>query len=97
MEVISVNYMLLKDQLRFLALRCMDIEQNMKDVAEATENMDIFWNGDANATFVMGINEDIASIEALILKIRGAVKLLNEALKEYQETEKVIEQIIGGL
>lgn len=97
MEAFMVDYASLMTRLQELSEKCIRVEENVREITEVTENLDIFWDGDANGAFVMAINEDIAFIEAVIICLRTNIRLLNMAYKEYQETEKVINKIIGGL
>lgn len=97
MEIFSADYVQFKNRLERLSECLIRVENNVREITDATENLDIFWDGDANGAFVMAINEDIAYIEAVLMKIRKYIDLLNTAYKEYQEAEKVINIIVGGM
>lgn len=96
-SVIYVEYSMLSVRLRELGRLISELETNIRNIVDLTDKVDIFWDGDSNAIFVAGLNENIACIETMIMKLRNTIKLVDDAIEDYQETEKVIENIIGGL
>jgi len=97
METFSADYNAFYRHVRELSNKCIGLEKNISEITDATENLDIFWDGDANNAFILAINEDLAIIGAILLKIRKCIVILNTAYREYQETEKVINSIVGGI
>ena len=73
------------------------VRENIDSITEEVTTLDIFWDGDANAEFMTSVSEDIAFCNAILLKISLSIKMLDKAYSQYQEMEKVIEQIIGGI
>ena len=97
MEVFAADYIKLCDGTKSLGNRCRELEEIIRKIAEDTENLDIFWDGDANGAFVMAINDDLAFIESVLMKIRECIRGLNSVYKEYQENEKVVQRIVEGM
>lgn len=97
MEILSVDYVLLISMAKELNQKCTCVEKEIKRLADVTETLDIFWDGESNVEFIMNINEDIVYMEAVICNTRNMIKLLLESVEAYQDTEKVINQMIGGL
>lgn len=97
MEVLSVDYTKLLARAKNLCDECIKIKENLDKLIDTTENLDIFWDGDASTVFIVDINEDIAVMETLLYKIETNIKIISETIKGYQETEKIVNQIIGGM
>lgn len=97
MEVLSVDYTKLLARAKNLCDECIKIKENLDKLIDTTENLDIFWDGDASTVFIVDINEDIAVMETLLYKIETNIKIITETIKGYQETEKIVNQIIGGM
>lgn len=97
MEPIKADYVGMinkSDELWKLAYRLMDEIVRISDVME---NIDIFWDGEANTEFKLSLNEDFVVMQALCLHIKLSAKLIKDAVMAYVETERLIETIIGGL
>lgn len=97
MESLNVDYVLLQEKGKLAQHTCVKIKSNLKDIAEKIADLDIFWDGDSNATFITAINSDIAYAMTLLVKIQDNLKLLSSAIEEYQNTEIIVHNIIGGL
>lgn len=97
MEVINVDYVKLLLEAKSMGNKCSEIDKNIQTIVEVMEDIDIFWDGDSNEHYKLRFQEDIAFMETVILAIRCVIKQLIEIIQSYQETEKIVEQIIGGI
>lgn len=61
------------------------------------KNLDIFWDGDAQAAFGLTYSKGFTNISVIMLNIYDAIELLKWVVNEYQKTENMIEQMIGGI
>lgn len=96
-EIFEADYVRIADSLRECSKKCSQMEAGIRSLTDAVQNLDIFWNGDANTMFITNLNEDIACIEVFLAKVRQFVRDGMDALEQYQENEKVIEQIVTGI
>ena len=97
MEVLKVDYVgMVNDANSFvkLARRLSTEISNLKD---AFCELDIFWDGMANAQFKVTLESDFLTMEAMALKIRHAGAMLKEAVDEYVSVENILNEMIGGL
>lgn len=97
MELLSVDYRNLLSCSKELREKCLMVERNISKVCDITQELDIFWDGDANAQFVTVINENLIFMESVIINIRTVISDLIRIIEEYQDTEKVVSQIVGGI
>jgi len=96
-EILKVDYVGLLAKAKRLCSEYAKIKNNIDKLMEVTEDMDIFWDGDANTVFIVHMNEDIAIMETLLYKMETNIRIIMETIRGYQETEKIVNQIIGGL
>ena len=96
MEGFGINYVIFSKRLKEAGNRLFSLSQEISGLAEYVRNLDIFWNGDANNAYRIKVFGDIARMGECIEEVIELVTLCDEAVKAYQETEKVIAQMIGG-
>lgn len=97
MELLSVNYKNLLGSSKELRKKCLLVEEDVSRVCDITQELDIFWDGDANAQFITAINENLIFMETVIINVRTVISDLIKIIEEYQDTEKVVSQIVGGI
>lgn len=97
MSVLAVNYKSLCSEVESVSQKCIAFEAELRKLGEQVENLDIFWDGTTNEEFMGRLSEDILYMEGLVLTIRDCIRLVYECISQYQETEGVIRQIIGGM
>ena len=73
-----------------------DLIKEINRLKYVLNDVDIFWDGEANYEFCLAMNSDFAVMEALCLQIRLSSNLLGEAVDEYVQTENEIGSLIGG-
>ena len=61
------------------------------------KDVDIFWEGMANAEFHITLDADFLTMETLCLKIKYAGELLKMAVYEYVKIENALRDMIGGI
>lgn len=94
MEVLCVDYVQLMDRARNLYELLSITIDYMGELNDVVKDLDIFWEGEANDEFITAIGEDIAKASVLLDRLRQIIRLIVTAFDEYQETEKVISQMI---
>ncbi len=97
MEPIKADYVGMinkSDELWKLTLKLME---EITRLISVMDNIDIFWDGEANTEFKLALNEDFAVMEALCLHIRLSAKLIKDAVLAYVDVERLIESMIGGI
>lgn len=73
------------------------IKKELSSMQKCAGNLDVFWDGEANAEFILKVNSGIYSANLLLEKIRRFGTFLSYALSRYQASEKEISELIGGL
>lgn len=73
---------------------CHEIYSVLSDLVDVTKNLDIFWDGDANSSFITQVNEDLIHSETILYALRECIKLFGEAISEYQNIERTVGRII---
>lgn len=96
MEAIVADYVGMVQQSDRLFQLSAELVKEINRLKYVLNDVDIFWDGEANYEFCLAMNSDFAVMEALCLQIRVASNLLGEAVNEYAVTEKEIELLIGG-
>ncbi len=82
------------EQLREL---CNLLKKHLESLAKSVDCLELAWDGDANAAFMLRMQEDFIKLHLLRESAEVMTGLLLSAIEEYQKTELVIEQKIGGI
>lgn len=96
MEGFSINYVIFQKRLHEVAAHLNSLGKEINSLTEYVENLDIFWDGDANNAYKIRVYSDIDKMNACIENTYELMKMCDEAVANYQETEKVVMQMIGG-
>lgn len=96
MDGFSINYALVRVRLKRVSQGINEVTGNLENLTGYVENLDIFWDGDASEMFKKRVYSDIDQMKEVLERFTGLMKLCDEALLAYQDTEKVIQQLIGG-
>lgn len=96
MEGFSINYVLINMKLREIGDHINAFSEEIRKLTEYAENLDIFWDGDANDAYKIRLYGDIGWMMSTVSKVTELMEMCDKALTSYQETEKVIQQMIGG-
>lgn len=94
---INIDYVKLNEN----NIRLNELNENLllciSHLEMVTDNLEIFWEGEADNNFHTAINTDYAAFKLLINDIEGSIKRLQEGLDSYQKTEVLVNQMIGGI
>lgn len=91
-----MNYALIRVRLRKLSEQIQITMSSIEKLSGYIENLDIFWDGDANCAYKIRVYADIEMMISVLSEFIDLLKLCDSALFSYQETEKVVQQLIGG-
>jgi len=80
-----------------LAGLCASLELRIEELRESAGRLELFWDGEANAAFILAMEEDFFKICVLQTYVKQAAGLLIMAVMDYQKTELIIQQKIGGI
>ncbi|MCR5672768.1 MAG: hypothetical protein K6F87_03515 [Lachnospiraceae bacterium] len=64
-------------------------------IADFAADLDIFWDGDANAAFISGIGDDLTKMGVIILKVRETVAKAVKVFELYMQNETEVKRMIG--
>lgn len=67
------------------------------NLRETVTNLQIPWEGDANKYYVLRLQSDFSEAERILDRVESAVRLLTMATEDYQKTEHMVSQLIGGM
>lgn len=96
MDGFSINYMIISKRLKEVGEHINLLTKELSKLAVYVENLDIFWDGDANNAYKIRVFRDINRLSESMAEVVELMELCDSALKSYQDTEKVISQMIGG-
>jgi len=96
MDVIKADYVGMINSANSLSSNVYKLTNEIDRLKAVLNDIDIFWEGEANLEFHIALNMDFAVMEALCVKIRYSAKLLKEAVDEYVSVELMISRMIGG-
>ena len=95
--VVMAQYGAINQKTQELKNLYLEMNREIRRMNHIVTDLDIFWDGDAQAEFLLAYNRGFTMISAIMLKISKTIELLLWALSEYQKTENIIEQMIGGI
>ena len=97
MSEILIEYGMLRERINKL----FELHAGLCDIFEKTagdaERLDIFWDGDANFAYVSRIEKDLLAAEKVLLSVGNTIRLAARAFEIYNENEKRVKQMIGGV
>lgn len=97
MEALRADYIgMINSAARFGKLS-NELYMEISKLKYVLSDVDIFWDGMANAQFKLTLDNDFIMMETLCLKIRYSGILLKEAVEGYVQVEKVLYEMIGGI
>ena len=97
MECLSVEYVSLNGKLKELFGLYMKLSEEIENIAQITEEMDIFWDGGANTAYVSRIGEDLVTMEGVMIRIRKTLKTVQSAHAIYLQAERAVQSMIGRI
>jgi len=71
-----------------------EIRKELNNMKEKTQELDIFWDGEANAEYLLRFNENMLTINICLERIVRSGTFLSYALLRYQNSEKKVRDLI---
>lgn len=97
MRTFIADYKALHMGVNDLSQKCRQVEIIIYDLAEVAADLDIFWSGEANDAYITRVNRDLIMANTTVTEVIEIVRSLAKALEEYQENEKVVNRLAGGM
>lgn len=97
MVVLKAEYVQMNHSVKKLAELYAGLKKEIEQLKKSAEHLELSWKGDANAVFMLRMEEDFFKLSILQESVSKAIQLLAAAIGEYQKTEGIIEQKIGGI
>ncbi len=97
MNDLVIDYHKLRDEagrLQDLYLRLYD---EISALTDMMCNLDIFWDGDANAAFMSSCGADLAQMTVIVKRAGETIRKCDKAVSEYLKNEKEVKTMIGEL
>ncbi len=76
---------------------CRGLAKHLEDMKKSVDRLELAWDSEANAAFLLRTEEDFFKLYLLQESARETADFLLSAVEEYQKTEFIIEQKIGGI
>ena len=97
MTILGVDYENLNNGLIRLTGICSKLNEETGRIARIYADLDIFWEGDANAAYSAEIADDIARMGIIMLRARQTIKAATGVMEIYMKTEKDIKRLSDDL
>ncbi len=97
MVVLKAEYALMRTAAVRLRELCFELARHLKSLKVSADRLEHAWEGEANEIFRLRMEEDFFYLKMLQKRAETAAELLLSAVREYQKTELLIEQKIGGI
>ncbi|MDO4965680.1 MAG: hypothetical protein Q4E51_03145 [Lachnospiraceae bacterium] len=91
----TVDYRLLSKELDRLSEIVIKINEELSIMQQNASNLNIYWDGEANAEFILNFNASIYDARLLLEKLKKCNSFLSYALSRYQSSEMKISEIIS--
>ncbi len=96
MNEIGIDYIKVRVKIKRLSDLYAELAKEINRIAELSADLDIFWDGDANAAFVLAIEEDMVRTAVLLTGIRDVIRCARKAFDDYQASEKQVRMILDS-
>ncbi len=96
MNEIGIDYIKVRAKIKRLSDLYAELAKEINRIAESSADLDIFWDGDANAAFVLGIEEDMVRTAVLLTGIRDAIRCARTVFDDYQVNERQVRMILDS-
>ncbi|MCR5831961.1 MAG: hypothetical protein K6G67_07480 [Lachnospiraceae bacterium] len=97
MNDLSIEFCPLGEKIKELFKLYIALCKEIENTAESVQKLDIFWDGDANYAYITRIQKDMLAAGKLLMSIRETIMLASKAYGLYNENEKRIKRMIGGM
>ena len=97
MTILGVDYVILNNGLIRLSQICSKLNEETGRIARIYADLDIFWDGDANAAYTVRIADDLVEMGIIMLRARQTVKAVVGMMEIYMKTERDIKRLSDDL
>lgn len=97
MEPVKADYIAMLESAEGIWRLTVKLEEEISKLKAVLNDIDIFWQGEANSAFHLALNEDFLIMEALCLKFKYSANLIRRAVEEYSAGDSIVSCIVGGL
>lgn len=91
----SIDYRILSRELERMSEIIGSINDELESMQQSATSLNVFWDGEANAEFVLNFNASIFDAKLLLEKLKKCNSFLAYALSRYQSSEGKISEIIN--
>ena len=95
--ILGIDYVQMADAMERLSGKYVKLHEEVAGIAGFAQNLDIFWDGDANSAFMEKISEDMVEIGVLTSKIGENIRMLKKVFAIYSANEAQIMMMIGDV
>ena len=97
MTDIKADYALFREKILALSDMLIRLDREIGQIACYTEDLDIFWDGDANTAYISETGEDLVRMEAVVLCIRETVASARKAFDLYMRNEREVKKVLSDI
>lgn len=97
MTILGVDYVILNNGLIRLSQICSKLNEETGRIARIYADLDIFWDGDANAAYTVRIADDLVEMGIIMLRARQTIKAAAGMMEIYMKTERDIKRLSDDL
>ena len=88
----NVDYRGLREKTKRMAQICTELSAQICRISEYVQNLDIFWDGDANDAYKLKISEDLVTMGTDARRACNTVKIMRSVLDIYMRNEKEVKR-----
>jgi len=94
MDLLDLNLTVFGEKVKELTGIYSKISICISNLDEYVENLDIFWDGDANSAYITRVSRDLTEAAAITIRLRSAIKCIKTAVELYAANEKEVNRIM---
>ncbi len=91
------EYVEMKQKQEQFASLYLRLGEQVELIVKTARALSLPWEGEANKLYLLRLQADLIRIEKIMGRIFMAAEMLKEAIGEYQKTEGVVAEVIGGI
>jgi len=95
--LIMAEYRQLFEKLMRIKELSKEIKEEIRRMNDIVDSLDIFWDGEANESFMLKLNAGLCNAKLLVSRINKSSYFLSYILKRYQNSERLISEMINGV
>ncbi len=91
------EYVEMKNKQEQFSALYLQLAEQIEVIVKTVRALSIPWEGEANRRYLMRLEADLIRIENIMGRLYFASDMLREMIAQYQKTEGVIAEMIGGI